>query len=73
MSISKRRRVTSRAAEAALDAKYGLEYVNTLNAELNLIRHLLALAGAHHFVDVTRIRVKHMEIKKNNKEVNNVR
>jgi hypothetical protein len=29
---------------------------NPLNAELNPIRHLLALAGAHHFVDVSRIR-----------------
>jgi hypothetical protein len=28
-----------------------------LNAELNPIRHLLALAGAHHFVHVSRIRV----------------
>jgi hypothetical protein len=32
--------------------------VNPLNAELNPIRHLLALAGAHHFVHVSRIRVK---------------
>jgi hypothetical protein len=30
---------------------------NPLKAELNPIRHLLALAGAHHFVDVSRIRV----------------
>jgi hypothetical protein len=30
---------------------------NPLNAELNPIRHLLALAGAHHFVHVSRIRV----------------
>jgi hypothetical protein len=33
-------------------------HLNLLNAELNIIRHLLALAGAHHFVDVSRIRVK---------------
>jgi hypothetical protein len=31
--------------------------VNLLNAELNPIRHLLALAGARHFVNVSRIRV----------------
>jgi hypothetical protein len=31
--------------------------INPLNAELNPIRHLLALAGAHHFVHVSRIRV----------------
>jgi hypothetical protein len=30
---------------------------NPLNAELNPIRHLLALAGARHFVHVSRIRV----------------
>jgi hypothetical protein len=34
------------------------QIINSLNAELNPIRHLLALAGAHHFVDVSRIRVK---------------
>jgi hypothetical protein len=31
---------------------------NPLNVELNPIRHLLALAGAHHFVHVSRVRVK---------------
>jgi hypothetical protein len=36
-----------------------LIYFNPLNAELSPIRHLLALAGAHHFVHVSRIRVKH--------------
>ena len=32
--------------------------VNPLNAELNPIRHLLALVGARHIVHVSRIRVK---------------
>ena len=32
--------------------------LNPLNAELNPIRHLLALVGARHFVHVSRIRVK---------------
>ena len=32
--------------------------VNPLNAELNPIRHLLALLGARHIVHVSRIRVK---------------
>ena len=32
--------------------------INPLNAELNPICHLLALAGAHHFVHVSRVRVK---------------
>jgi hypothetical protein len=42
---------------------------NSLNAELNPIRHLLALAGAHHFVHVGRIRVKQIlgDIKENRK------
>ena len=33
-------------------------YFNTLNAELNPICYLLALLGAHHFLHVSRIRVK---------------
>ena len=32
--------------------------INPLNAELNPIRHLLALAGADHFVHVGSLRVK---------------
>ena len=32
--------------------------INLLNAELNPIRHLLALLGAHHIVHVSRARVK---------------
>jgi hypothetical protein len=31
--------------------------INTLNAELNPICHLLALLGAHHILHVSRIRV----------------
>jgi hypothetical protein len=33
-------------------------YINPLNAELDPIRHLLALVGARHIVHVSRIRVK---------------
>ena len=33
-------------------------FLNPLNAELNPIRHLLALVGARHIVHVSRIRVK---------------
>jgi hypothetical protein len=36
--------------------------IKPLYTELNPICHLLALAGAHHFVHVTRVRVK-VEIK----------
>jgi hypothetical protein len=32
--------------------------IKPLNAEFNPKCHLLALAGAHHFVDISRIRVK---------------
>jgi len=32
--------------------------LNPLNGELNPIRHLLALLGAHHILHVSRIRVK---------------
>ena len=34
-----------------------LKLFNSLNAELNPIRHLLALVGARHIVHVSRIRV----------------
>ena len=33
-------------------------YINPLKAELNPICHLLALLGVHHFLHVSRIRVK---------------
>jgi len=35
-------------------------HINPLNAKLNPILHLLALAGAHHFVHVSGIRVNHV-------------
>jgi len=34
------------------------EYINPLNAELNPICHLLALLEVHHFLHVSKIRVK---------------
>ena len=42
------------------DSKFRLDeaIINPLNAELNPIRHLLALVGARHIVHVNRIRVK---------------
>jgi len=36
---------------------------NPLNAELNLICHLLTLLEAHHILHVSRIRVKWEEVK----------
>ena len=35
--------------------------INPTNAELNPIRHLLALVGARRIVNVSRIRVKHFK------------
>ena len=35
-----------------------VEWFNPLNAELNPICYLLALLGAHHFLHVSKIRVK---------------
>ena len=37
--------------------------VNPLNAELNPIRHLLALVGVRHIVHVSRIRVNSLQLK----------
>jgi len=38
--------------------KLGMSEVNPLNPELNPICYLLALLGAHHFLHISRIRVK---------------
>ena len=38
-------------------------YFNPLNAELNHICYLLALLGAHHFLHVSRIRVKSLTLR----------
>ena len=43
-----------------LCVKYTL---NVLNAELNPICYLLALLGAHHFLHVSRIRVKSLTLR----------
>ena len=36
---------------------HSIQYINPLHAELNPIRHLLALVGARHIVHVSRVRV----------------
>jgi hypothetical protein len=43
---------------ALLSQVNGHSFVNTLNAELNSICHLLTLLGAHHILHVSRIRFK---------------
>ena len=40
------------------DSKINFAFVNPLKPELNPICYLLALLGAHHFLHVSRIRVK---------------
>ena len=40
-----------------------MEGFNPLNAELNPICYLLALLGAHHFLHVSRIRVKSLTLR----------
>ena len=39
------------------------EEINSLNAELNFICHLLALLGVHHLLHVSRIRVKSLTLR----------
>jgi len=41
----------------------GRTVLNPLNAELNPICHLLALLGVHHFLHVSRIRVKSLTLR----------
>ena len=41
----------------------GFEGINPLNAELNPICCLLELLGAHHFLHVSRIRVKSLTLR----------
>ena len=38
-------------------------HFNPLNAELNPVCYLLALLGAHHFLHVSRIRVKSLTLR----------
>ena len=38
-------------------------HINPLNAELNPICHFLALLGVHHFLHVSRIRVKSLNLR----------
>ena len=40
-----------------------LKLLNPLNAELNPICYVLALLGAHHFLHVSRIRVKSLTLR----------
>jgi hypothetical protein len=43
--------------------KFKTVVINPLNAELNPICHLLALLGVHHFLHVSRIRVKSLTLR----------
>ena len=52
-----RTQAAATAADVCRNHNIEKEYVNSLNAELNPICHLLALLGVH-FLHVSRIRVK---------------
>jgi len=43
--------------------KSSMTTINPLNPELNPIRYLLALVGVHHFLHVSRIRVKSLTLR----------
>ena len=47
-----------------LDTRFSAPVVNPLNPELNPICYLLALLGAHHFLHVSRIRVKSLAFRR---------
>jgi len=40
----------------------GVRIINPLNAELNPICHLLALLGAHHILNFSRVRIKEIPV-----------
>jgi hypothetical protein len=48
----------SRQIQTQFERRAGSININPLNTELNPICYLLALLGAHHFIHVSRIRVK---------------
>ena len=50
-------------AGVSLDSCNAQGQINPLNAELNPICYLLALLGAHHFLHVSRIRVKSLTLR----------
>ena len=58
VKASIKRRITGRAVFIWIFTVY----INPLNAELNPIRHLLALEGARHIVHVSWIRVKNFMV-----------
>jgi hypothetical protein len=53
-------------AGSGIDSKFSVSAasVNLLNTELNSIRHLLALLGAHRIIHVSRIRIKIQNVQK---------
>jgi len=50
-------KISVTTAQKTLSFHYRACLVNLLNAELNLICHLLALLGAHHIFHVSGVRV----------------
>ena len=50
--------LSTKSTVHCLEQRIVARLVNTLNAELNPICHLLALLGAHRILHISRIRVK---------------
>jgi len=57
-SAAKKWLVSSEIVNESCWWNFGRDVLNPLNPELNLTCYLLALLGAHHFLHVSRIRVK---------------
>ena len=55
--------LVSKIQEAAFMYSASRFQINPLNPELNPICYLLALLGAHHFLHVSRIRVKSLTLR----------
>jgi hypothetical protein len=62
IQTDRQKRKKNATVNSHFSAKFTGPFLNPLNAELNPIRHLLAQAGAHHFVNVSRIRVNYSEL-----------
>ena len=55
--------VQSQMEKISWDLRLTIQHINPLNPELNPICYLLALLGAHHFLHVSRIRVKSLTLR----------
>ena len=61
--IGKELKIKSKFYVSSRDVRIVCPRLNPLNAELNPICHLLALLGVHHFLHVSKIRVKSLTLR----------